>query len=88
MQACLVFASLANFLSVVTGSLLLLQFAKPMVSDPSFPWNIILFFGAQAMLIEFLVLKLCRKDFSPSRLVLPVMFMNLLSLIPLYFLLS
>jgi uncharacterized membrane protein (UPF0136 family) len=88
MQACLVFASMANFLSVVTGGLLLLEFAAPLLDSPSFPWNLILLFGAQALIVEFFVLKVCRKNFTASRLVLPVLIMNLLSLIPLYFLLS
>ena len=88
MLACLVFASLANTISVVTGGLLLMQLAAPLLKSPSFPWNLMLIFCAQAMMVELLVLKLCRKDLPVSRLVLPVLLMNLLSTIPLNFLLS
>lgn len=88
MLACLVFASLANTISVITGGLLLMQFAEPLLASSSFPWNLVLIFCAQALLVEFIVLKLCRKDFPASRLVIPVLLMNFLSSIPLYFLLS
>ena len=88
MLACLVFASLANTISVVTGGLLLMQVAAPLLASSSFPWNLMLIFAGQAMLVEFLVLKFCRKDFPASRLLLPVFLMNLFSTIPLYFLLS
>lgn len=84
MLACVVFASLANTISVVLGGSLLLQFSSSMVNSGSFPWNVLLVFGVQAILVEYLVLKACRKDLAASRLVLPVLLMNLLSLVPLY----
>lgn len=88
MLACLVFASLANVVSIVVGGLLLLRFSATLVSSSSFPWNIVLLFGAQALITELLVLKACRKDLAATRLLVPVLLMNFLSLIPLYFLLS
>ncbi|MBO9632035.1 MAG: hypothetical protein J7578_02880 [Chitinophagaceae bacterium] len=88
MLACLVFASLANVVSVVVGGLVLLRFSSSLVGSPSFPWNVVLLFGAQALITEFLILKACRKELAAKKLLLPVLLMNFLSLIPLYFLLS
>jgi hypothetical protein len=86
--ACLVFASLANLVSIAVGGLILIQAAPSIFDSEAFPWNVLLVFGSQALLIEFLVLKACRKEISAGRVILPVLVMNTLSMIPLYFLLS
>lgn len=85
--ACLVFASLANFSSLISCILfMLLLMALPV--DEINPVVIVCSLIALVLLVEFFVLKACSKNFSAARLVLPVLLMNALTLIPAYFILA
>lgn len=85
--ACLTYSTLVNLISLVSGVLLLLQVSAMLVVDEEVSWKSIALLYSVAALVEYFILRLCNRSFPASRLVLPVLLMNVLSLIPLYFLL-